>query len=217
MEIFYNLGYKASAYILGFVNWALDPREAFHPAKRVNIYGPVSGSIPLGGGSTEWGGAGLDSPVGLPALNASGGAVGTKLETRAARRQPSRQSESTGVFLLLRLLSETRRVFIVKKTIKLPPPHSKTTLPVRSGRGEKPSCPSSGVSEQTPTGAGHGCRQRPRFWENFLSRGSGTDSDLQTIVIFSARHRSPDAATTRTLRSRACARRGGGLPASPLC
>ncbi|PHH88171.1 hypothetical protein CDD83_7878 [Cordyceps sp. RAO-2017] len=45
--LFYNLGYSAHATILGLVNWALEPREAFHPSRRVNVYGPVQGTIPV--------------------------------------------------------------------------------------------------------------------------------------------------------------------------
>lgn len=43
----YNLGYTAKATILGIVNWALDDRKAYNPDKHINIYGPVTGSIPL--------------------------------------------------------------------------------------------------------------------------------------------------------------------------
>ncbi|KAI1658123.1 putative bacteriodes thetaiotaomicron symbiotic chitinase [Daldinia decipiens] len=44
---FYNIGYKATAVTLGLVNWATGPQQAFTPDKRINIYGPISGEIPL--------------------------------------------------------------------------------------------------------------------------------------------------------------------------
>lgn len=43
---FYNLGYKATAKVLNFVDWALSPREAFSPAKSIPIY-ERTGSIPM--------------------------------------------------------------------------------------------------------------------------------------------------------------------------
>lgn len=44
---FYNIGYSATATILGLFNWSLSPRKAYNPDQRINIYGPVSGEIPL--------------------------------------------------------------------------------------------------------------------------------------------------------------------------
>ncbi|KAF3058357.1 hypothetical protein GL218_05328 [Daldinia childiae] len=44
---FYNIGYKATAAILGLINWATGPQQAYTPDKRINIYGPISGEIPL--------------------------------------------------------------------------------------------------------------------------------------------------------------------------
>lgn len=44
---FYNIGYSATASILGLFNWALTPRKAYSPDQRINVYGPVSGEIPL--------------------------------------------------------------------------------------------------------------------------------------------------------------------------
>jgi chitinase len=45
--IFYNLGYSATAKILGLFNWALSPRKAWPQDQRINVYGPVTGEIPL--------------------------------------------------------------------------------------------------------------------------------------------------------------------------
>ncbi|KAI1104572.1 putative bacteriodes thetaiotaomicron symbiotic chitinase [Jackrogersella minutella] len=44
---FYNIGYKATAVILGLINWATGPQQAYTPDKRIDIYGPISGKIPL--------------------------------------------------------------------------------------------------------------------------------------------------------------------------
>ncbi|ETS88166.1 hypothetical protein PFICI_01994 [Pestalotiopsis fici W106-1] len=44
---FYNIGYKATAVILGILNWATGPQQAYTPDKRIDIYGPVNGEIPL--------------------------------------------------------------------------------------------------------------------------------------------------------------------------
>jgi chitinase len=45
--LFYNLGYTAKATILGVVDWALGDRLAYKPDQRVDIYGPVEGTIPF--------------------------------------------------------------------------------------------------------------------------------------------------------------------------
>jgi hypothetical protein len=45
--VFYNLGYSATAQVLGLFNWALSPRKAWPQDQRINIYGPVSSEIPL--------------------------------------------------------------------------------------------------------------------------------------------------------------------------
>ncbi len=45
--IFYNLGYSATATILGLFDWALSPRKAWPQDQRINVYGPVTGEIPL--------------------------------------------------------------------------------------------------------------------------------------------------------------------------
>jgi hypothetical protein len=44
--VFYNLGYKANAHILGVINWALANREAWTPDQIVKIL-EKTGSIPL--------------------------------------------------------------------------------------------------------------------------------------------------------------------------
>ncbi|KAL1835649.1 hypothetical protein VTJ49DRAFT_6294 [Mycothermus thermophilus] len=45
--LFYNLGYTATAKILGLIDWALSPRTAWPQDQRLNLYGPVTGEIPL--------------------------------------------------------------------------------------------------------------------------------------------------------------------------
>jgi chitinase len=45
--VFYNLGYKVTATIVGIVNWATGPIQAYTPSKIINVYGPVSGEISL--------------------------------------------------------------------------------------------------------------------------------------------------------------------------
>ncbi|GAP93031.2 putative chitin- type 1 [Rosellinia necatrix] len=47
VHAFYNIGYKATAKILGLVNWATGPQKAYTPDKRIDIYGPVQGDISL--------------------------------------------------------------------------------------------------------------------------------------------------------------------------
>ncbi|KAL2116052.1 hypothetical protein VTJ04DRAFT_10307 [Mycothermus thermophilus] len=44
---FYNIGYTATAKILGLIDWALGPRKAWPQDQRINVYGPINGSIPL--------------------------------------------------------------------------------------------------------------------------------------------------------------------------
>ncbi|KAI3339955.1 hypothetical protein F4824DRAFT_498076 [Ustulina deusta] len=44
---FYNIGYKATALILGVLNWATGPQTAYTLDKRIDIYGPVNGEISL--------------------------------------------------------------------------------------------------------------------------------------------------------------------------
>ncbi|PHH75536.1 hypothetical protein CDD82_4401 [Ophiocordyceps australis] len=46
--LLFNLGYSARAHILGLVDWAMAPREAFVPPKQVNVIGPVRESISWG-------------------------------------------------------------------------------------------------------------------------------------------------------------------------
>ncbi|PHH65090.1 hypothetical protein CDD81_3488 [Ophiocordyceps australis] len=46
--LLFNMGYSARAYILGVIDWALAPREAFVPPKQVNVFGPVKESISWG-------------------------------------------------------------------------------------------------------------------------------------------------------------------------
>jgi hypothetical protein len=50
--LFYNLGYKATAQILNFIDWALGPRQAYTPNKTVKLY-EKQGSIPMGSSSDQ--------------------------------------------------------------------------------------------------------------------------------------------------------------------
>jgi chitinase len=47
--LYFNLGYKAQATVLNWFNWALSDRNAYTPDRKINIYGPKSGSISLVG------------------------------------------------------------------------------------------------------------------------------------------------------------------------
>ncbi|KAL6228777.1 hypothetical protein BDW75DRAFT_131550 [Aspergillus navahoensis] len=47
----YNLGYKAIAKILNFIDWALDAREAYKPSRRITLYEKL-GTIPLSESAT---------------------------------------------------------------------------------------------------------------------------------------------------------------------
>jgi chitinase len=47
----YNLGYKAIAKILNFIDWALDAREAYKPSQRITLYEKL-GTIPLSESAT---------------------------------------------------------------------------------------------------------------------------------------------------------------------
>ncbi|KAF7587601.1 hypothetical protein BBP40_007000 [Aspergillus hancockii] len=66
--LFYNLGYKATAKILNFIDWALGPRMAYFPGKTVKLY-EKQGSIPLTSSKKERRSVPDDGPVGL--LNTS--------------------------------------------------------------------------------------------------------------------------------------------------
>lgn len=44
--IYYNLGYKATAKILNFIDWALNPRTAYNPPRSVKLY-EKQGAIPM--------------------------------------------------------------------------------------------------------------------------------------------------------------------------
>uniref|UniRef100_A0A0P0CAT0 chitinase n=1 Tax=Hypocrella siamensis TaxID=696354 RepID=A0A0P0CAT0_9HYPO len=45
--VFYNIGYSAKATVLGIIDWALGPRQAYNPSRRLDVYGPIEGTIPL--------------------------------------------------------------------------------------------------------------------------------------------------------------------------
>jgi chitinase len=62
--LFYNLGYKATAKILNFIDWALGPRTAYSPDKIVKLY-EKQGSIPLTSSKKERRSVPDDAPVGL--------------------------------------------------------------------------------------------------------------------------------------------------------
>ena len=51
--LFYNLGYKAKATVLKFFDWSLGDRNAYPQDRRLDIYGPKTGSIPLSGGQGD--------------------------------------------------------------------------------------------------------------------------------------------------------------------
>lgn len=48
--VFYNIGYKATATILNVINWATGEQKAYNPDKRIDVYGPVTGEIPIHAG-----------------------------------------------------------------------------------------------------------------------------------------------------------------------
>lgn len=50
--LFYNLGYKATAKILNWIDWALGPRQAYNPNQTVKLY-EKQGSIPMGSTSKK--------------------------------------------------------------------------------------------------------------------------------------------------------------------
>ncbi|KAH8891138.1 hypothetical protein GQ53DRAFT_687387, partial [Thozetella sp. PMI_491] len=51
--LFYNLGYKAQATVLKWVSWSLGDRNAYSPDRKIDIYGPKTGSIDLTGGRRD--------------------------------------------------------------------------------------------------------------------------------------------------------------------
>ncbi|RYP19213.1 hypothetical protein DL767_009698 [Monosporascus sp. MG133] len=51
--LFYNIGYKAKATVLDWIGWSTGERKAYDKDRRFDIYGPVTGEIQLGGGSTK--------------------------------------------------------------------------------------------------------------------------------------------------------------------
>ncbi len=51
--LYYNLGYKAQANVLKWISWALADRNAYTPDRRIDIYGPKSGSLSLTGSRGE--------------------------------------------------------------------------------------------------------------------------------------------------------------------
>lgn len=44
--LFYNLGFKAKAQVLNFINWALSARAAYNPRRTVKLY-DKQGTIPM--------------------------------------------------------------------------------------------------------------------------------------------------------------------------
>ncbi|KAJ5816569.1 hypothetical protein N7447_008802 [Penicillium robsamsonii] len=60
--LLYNLGYKAKANILGFIDWALAPRKAFTPDNTVTLY-EKKGAIPMSSSDMETRDLSLDSAI----------------------------------------------------------------------------------------------------------------------------------------------------------
>ncbi|GLA13200.1 hypothetical protein AnigIFM62618_009730 [Aspergillus niger] len=60
--LFYNLGYKATAQILNFIDWALAPRMAYDPRKTFKLY-EKKGSIPMSSPAKSKREAAIDGPL----------------------------------------------------------------------------------------------------------------------------------------------------------
>ncbi|KAI3068615.1 CAZyme family GH18 [Aspergillus niger] len=60
--LFYNLGYKATAQILNFIDWALAPRMAYDPRKTFKLY-EKKGSIPMSSSAKSKREATIDGPL----------------------------------------------------------------------------------------------------------------------------------------------------------
>lgn len=60
--LFYNLGYKATAQILNFIDWALAPRLAYDPRKTFKLY-EKKGSIPMSSSAKSKREAAIDGPL----------------------------------------------------------------------------------------------------------------------------------------------------------
>lgn len=80
--LFYNLGYKAQAQILNFIDWALGPRQAYDPHEVVKLY-EKQGTIPMSSSDEKKRTVDIESPLGLdtaPVESLSNGSISTYLE-----------------------------------------------------------------------------------------------------------------------------------------